>query len=341
MTRYDVYGIGHALVDLQYAVDPDQLRTLGVDKGVMTLVDGARRAAVLQGLGAEPVKRASGGSAANTVITVARFGGRAYYAFQVGADDWGRFYRDDLRDAGVDSSPSSLIPGDTGQCLVMVTPDADRTMNTYLGASGTMGPHQVDAETIASSRFIYLEGYLLTTPEGLSACLAAADAARAQDLPVALTLSDPFVVDAFRGHFQTLIEAGVDLLFCNEDEARAFTGLEDRESAARALAGGGARVCVTLGPDGALTIEADSSMTAVTGFDAMAVDTTGAGDTFAGGVLFGLTHGLDLAASALLGNYAAAVVVSAFGPRLSVDLADQIPAILERRAPAPATLCTA
>lgn len=337
MSGYDVCGIGHALVDVQYSVAPEKLAELGVDKGVMTLVDDVRRSAVVSGLGEAPVNQASGGSAANTMITVASFGGRTHYAFQVGDDDLGAFYLQDLDTAGVRSSPTAIQPGVTGQCLVMVTPDADRTLNTFLGASATMGPHQVDDTAINSSQYVYLEGYLLTTAEGLQACQAAASAARSANCLVSVTLSDPFVVGAFKSNFDSLLEPGVDLLFCNEDEARAFTGEQDREAAARALSAIVPRVCVTLGADGALVIDGDSVPQLVEGFPARAIDTTGAGDTFAGGVLFGLTHGISLAQSAVLGNYGAAIVVSAFGPRPTAPLSELIDDILLRRAPLPSS----
>lgn len=333
--KYDVCGLGHALVDLQYSVSPDILQQLGIDKGVMTLVDADRRATVLDTLGASPVNQASGGSAANTMITVASFGGRAHYAFQVGDDEWGDFYRRDLEAAGVDSNVSARQPGETGQCLVMVTADADRTMNTFLGASATMGPHQVDAQAIADSKFLYMEGYLLTTDDGVAACQQAASQARAAGTTVSLTLSDPFVVNTFRSHFDAVIDAGIDLLFCNEDEARALTGLDDREAATRALAERCGRVCVTLGPDGALVVDSGAAPEHVAGFDAHAIDTTGAGDTFAGGVLYGLSQDLPLNKAAILGNYGAAVVVSVFGPRPPAALADLVDDILRRQAPPP------
>jgi sugar/nucleoside kinase (ribokinase family) len=333
LSGFDVCGIGHALVDIQYSVTLEKLEELGVDKGVMTLVDGETQRAIVAGLDATPVNRASGGSAANTMITVACFGGRAHYAFQVGDDEWGAFYRNDLEAASVGSSPSAIQRGDTGQCLILVTPDADRTMNTFLGASATMGPHQVDDAVIEVSRYVYLEGYLLTTQDGLAACRAAAVAARRAQTLLSLTLSDPFVVGACKAHFELIVDGGVDRLFCNEDEARAFTGLDDRAAAARALADRVPRVCVTLGADGALVIDGDSAPQIVEGFAARAVDTTGAGDTFAGGVLYGLTHGLSLEQSAVLGNYGAAIVVSSFGPRPTVRLDERIDDILARRAP--------
>lgn len=338
MAEYDVYGMGHALVDLQYTVDEALLIDLGVNKGVMTLVDDHRRREVLHRLAAEPVNEASGGSAANTVITVARFGGRACYAFQVGDDNWGRFYRCDLSAAGVDSSPSCQVPGETGQCLVLVTPDAERTMQTFLGTSGTMGPHQVDADRIAACRFAYIEGYLLTTEEGFQACRLASAKARHRRVAVSLTLSDPSVVESFRDRFDALVAEGVDLLFCNEEEAAVFTGISKPEDAIRLLADRAGRVCVTLGAEGALTAEGGSIPRLVKGVEAAAVDTTGAGDTFAGGVLYGLARGLSLADAARLGNYAAAMVVSVFGPRLRTQIGPLVEEILQNQAPAPAAL---
>lgn len=337
MAQYDVYGIGHALVDTQYSVTPDALSAMGVDKGVMTLVDDTRRQEVLSSL-PDPVLSASGGSAANTMITVARFGGRSFYAYQVGDDDWGPFYRQDLSDAGVDSSDRVFLPATpTGQCIVMVTPDADRSMNTFLGASAQMGPGQIDEDTIANARFVYLEGYLLTTDEGFAACERAATAARAQGVAVSVTLSDPFVVGAFQERFERLLESGVDLLFCNEDEAIAFTGLNDRSEAASALAARVGRAFVTCGADGALVCT-QTGQDLVGGHAVSAVDTTGAGDSFAGGVLYGLSHDLNPEASAALGNYAAACVVSAYGPRLGQRMEQHIDTIVAGTAPPPAAL---
>ena len=335
MPLYDVYGIGHALVDNQYSVSSDALSRISVEKGVMTLVDDARRQQIVAGLAQDPVLSASGGSAANTMITISRFGGRSCYSYQVGADDWGEFYRKDLGDAGVDSGQDVFLPSTpTGQCLVMVTPDADRSMNTFLGASGSMGPQQIDESTIAQSRYVYLEGYLFTTDEGFDACERAATAARSQGVAISLTLSDPFVVDAFKARFERLIDSGVDLLFCNEDEAMAFTGEADREKAADALAARVGRAFITCGADGALVCTGIERQL-VSGHTIDAVDTTGAGDSFAGGVLYGLCRDLPPEASAKLGNYAAACVVSAYGPRLQQRLEERVDEIIEGSAPAP------
>ena len=158
---YDVYGVGHALVDIQYQVAAEFLAEHQIEKGVMTLVDQARQHHLTTAIGAEPVASASGGSAANTLIGVARFGGRAYYACLTGRDVWGDFYQRDLEAAGVATHPANRSAGQTGQCLVLITPDADRTLNTFLGVSSTIGPAQLHEEVIANSQYLYIEGYLL------------------------------------------------------------------------------------------------------------------------------------------------------------------------------------
>ena len=328
--RFDVYGIGHALVDLQFAVSEDILAALGVDKGVMTLIDDARQQELIQTLPSEPLKSASGGSAANTMIALARFGGQPYYACLVGDDAWGGFYRDDLERAGVTSNTHGSCSGKTGQCVVLVTPDADRTMSTFLGVSDSMGPDQLQKEALRASRFVYVEGYLVTSDAGFAACLAAQRLARDYGVPVSLTLSDPSIVEIFRARFEELIAAGVDLLLCNEDEARALSATTDRRSASEAIARLAPRACVTCGPEGAVVLD-EREVSTVSGVDVNAVDTTGAGDAFAGGVLYGLTHGYELADSARLGCFAGARVVGDYGPRLEHNLEQQVPDILSGR----------
>lgn len=330
--QYDLYGVGHAVVDSQFAVSPAALADLGIDKGVMTLIDAERRRQMLDILSAQPTRSASGGSAANTAIALSRHGGTAYFACQVGDDEWGSFYRQDLEDVGVASSPRAHRPGPTGQCLVMVTPDADRTMNTFLGVSSDMGPDQIEPDVLGACKWVYLEGYLLSSESGLAACRTAQAEARARGIPVALTLSDPTIVKIFRSHFDALLADGVDLLFCNEDEARALTGQTDRTDAVTGLRQFAPAACMTCGSEGALALGA-AAVESVPGHHVRAVDTTGAGDAFAGGVIYGLTHGQPLAAAAALGCYAAAHVVSAFGPRLETDLGQTIDAVLSGVAP--------
>ena len=326
---HDVCGVGHALVDIQYTLSAEYLAELGVEKGIMTLIDTERRQVLFQALeGKEPIARASGGSAANTMIAVARFGGRAHYACQLGGDEWGDFYEKDLEKAGVTSNPSNRLPGKTGQCLVLITPDADRTLNTFLGASSNMGPQQVQEEIIANSQFVYLEGYLLSSEQGFDACCLAQKLARRHGTAISLTLSDPSMATAFKDRFLRLLESGVDLLFCNEEEALALTGEEGSEAACQALGERAASACITRGSEGAL-VHAGGRRSHIPALRVEAVDTTGAGDSFAGGVLFGITHGFDLETAAKLGSYAAAQVVSRYGPRLERPLAGQIDLILD------------
>ena len=327
--QYDVYGVGHALVDVQYAIPPEFLVRLGIDKGVMTLIDQERQQALQAALGQESISSASGGSAANTAIGVAGFGGSAYYACQVGQDDWGAFYLRDLQEAGVRSNPANRIAGRTGQCTVFITPDADRTLNTFLGVSSTIGPERLEEEVIAASRYIYIEGYLLSSDSGYAVCRQAQKLARKHGTAVSLTLSDPFMVSSCKDRFVTLVEEGVDLLFCNEEEAMAYTGNSERETACRALATAVGTSCVTCGAEGAI-FHAPGQRIQIPGVQVEAIDTTGAGDLFAGGVLFGITNGFSLEEAGKLGAYAAAQVVAQYGPRLKSALRDEIGTILGR-----------
>ena len=329
MTReFDVYGVGNALVDVQYAVTPESLTGLGIDKGVMTLVDEERQREITSRLGAEPVKKASGGSAANTMIGVAQFGGTPYYACRLGRDAWGDFYQRDLEQAGVSTSTDNRGDGPTGQCLVMVTPDADRTLNTFLGISGELAAGQLEESVIAASKYVYLEGYLVTSDDGHATCHHALELARKHNTVVSLTLSDPAIVGFCQERFARLVEAGVDLLFCNEEEARAFTGTSTREQSCEALARLVDTAWITCGSDGAILIGANG-VRHLPSTPVRAIDTTGAGDLFAGGVLFGLTNGYSALDAGRLGTYAAAQVVTQYGPRLEQTLADKISEILE------------
>ncbi len=326
--KYNVYGIGNALVDIQYRVTPDFLTRLGIDKGVMTLIDDDRREALIAALRGSPAQQASGGSAANTMIGLANFGGRACYACKVGRDVDGDFYLRDLAAVGVESNESNRGDGPTGQCLVFITPDADRTMNTFLGVSAAIGTEQVDELFMQRSDYFYIEGYLLSLVNGFEAVLMAQHRAKALGTRVALTLSDPFIVNVFGERVHKIIENGVDLLFCNEAEALAFTECEHVDQACKLLSKKVPLFAVTCGPDGALIGSADKVFKAP-GFKVNAVDTNGAGDMFAGAFLFGLTNGYNLKQSATMATYASSRIVTQYGPRLRESLKDRIPEILE------------
>ena len=323
---FSVYGIGNALVDIQYRVTPGFLALAGIEKGVMTLIEEDRHHELLKRLGDDVLKRSSGGSAANSMIAVADFGGRAYYACKVAKDSYGDFYLGDLAAAGV---ASNRFQGDgvTGKCLVMITDDADRTMNTYLGITGTFGPEQLEPEVIGKSEYLYIEGYLVASDEGFDAALAAQAEARARKTRVSLTLSDPSIVAAFGDRMRTLVSGGVDMLFCNEDEARAFTETGEPDEACAALETMVGAYAVTLEANGAVVWDGGERFYS-RGFTVDAVDTNGAGDMFAGAYLFGVTNGFDAVQSAKLANYASMRVVAQYGPRLEVSLKGEIERIL-------------
>ncbi|MDA0748923.1 MAG: adenosine kinase, partial [bacterium] len=250
--KYNVYGIGNALVDIQYQVDPGFIKEAGIEKGVMTLIDEDRHQALIERLGSVAFQRSSGGSAANTMIGVANMGGKAYYACKVANDEFGDFYLRDLKEADVDSIKSNQTDGITGKCLVLITPDADRTMNTFLGITATFGPEQIEPEVIQQSDYLYIEGYLLTGDSGFKAAQVAQEQAQEKGTRVALTLSDPLVVEEFKSRIQELMDRGVDLLFCNEFEAQALTGTSQTAAACSALEKQVEGFAVTCGPDGAV-----------------------------------------------------------------------------------------
>ncbi|GIX21982.1 MAG: hypothetical protein KatS3mg121_0765 [Gammaproteobacteria bacterium] len=210
MKRYDVYALGNALVDLEYRVEAETLAALGVDKGVMTLVDEARQAELMAALAGREVGRGSGGSAANTVTAVAQLGGRAFYSCRVADDELGRFYVQDLLHAGVESNvhPARHGEGHTGRCLVFVTPDADRTMNTFLGVSAAFAAEDVDEAAVAAARWLYIEGYLVAGEPTRGAAEYAMERARSCGTPVALSLSDPNIVRHFRPVLEAWLDAG-------------------------------------------------------------------------------------------------------------------------------------
>ncbi len=320
MSTYHVYGMGAALVDTEIAIEDTFLANAGIDKGLMTLVDEPRQEQLLELLSGHLVasRRASGGSAANSVIAACCFGSRAFYTCKVADDENGRFYLADLARAGVDSNPhAAREPGVTGKCLVMITPDAERTMNTFLGISSTLSAGDLDEAALRASQFLYIEGYLVTSPSGRAAAVAARRIAEAAGVRTALSFSDPGIVEHFREGLQEMLGDGVDLLFCNLAEARQWTGCEVLEDAAAALRPIARSFAITLGADGALVFDGQRYHR-VAAPKVRPIDTNGAGDMFAGAYLHGITSGYDAGAAARLASHAAAQLVMHYGPRLPV-----------------------
>ncbi|MFI2811781.1 adenosine kinase [Microbulbifer sp. JSM ZJ756] len=319
MHQYDLYGIGAALLDTEIEVTDGDLQSLGVDKGVMTLVDESRQAQLVSDLQDHLVtaKRACGGSGANTIITASYLGLRTFYSCKVAGDDNGDFYRADLSRAGV-SYPAALEQADagiTGKCLVLVTPDAERSMNTFLGISGELSVAELDREALRASRWAYIEGYLVSSDTGRQAAITLREEAETAGVKTALSLSDPAMVQLFRDGLGEMIGNGVDLLFCNRDEALGYTGTDSVEAAAAALARHCRSFAITLGGDGALLWDGERQHQ-VAAPKVHAIDTNGAGDTFAGAFIYGLNRGMGFAEAGKLACRAAARVVSQYGPRL-------------------------
>lgn len=321
--KYDIYAIGNALVDTEIEVSDQFLADNGIAKGEMTLVDEARQAALVAALNShnQHHQRASGGSACNTVVGASQLGAKAYYACRVADDDTGRFFVSALTQAGVDTNMQLLIPGGTsGKCLVMVTPDAERTMNTFLGISETVSAEDLDWQAVQDSRYVYIEGFLVTSDAARAATLKLRDTAKAAGGKVALTFSDPAMARFFAPGLTEMLGDGVDVLFCNREEAELFTGESTPEAALEKLKGYARSVVMTCGPQGALIYEQGETHK-VAGEKVDAIDTNGAGDAFAGAYLFGLCQGFSAELAGELASMSAAQVVSQFGPRLSA--ADQ------------------
>jgi sugar/nucleoside kinase (ribokinase family) len=316
----DVIGIGNALVDVLAHGSDEFVHEHDLVKGTMHLVDEDRAQHLYRAMG--PGIEISGGSAANTIVGVASFGGRAHYVGKVRDDQLGEVFIHDLRSTGVgfETPPATTGPA-TGRCLILVTPDAQRTMNTFLGASTHLGPEDLDAALIARSRIVYLEGYLFDPPRAQEAFRKAASLAHAAGRRVALTLSDPFCVDRHRAAFLDLVERHVDILLANELEICALYQVSDFDEALQRVRGHCEVAALTRSERGSVIVaDHEVHVIDVQPVDEV-VDTTGAGDLYAAGLLFGLSRGLGLATAGRLGAIAAAEVISHIGARPTVPLA--------------------
>jgi len=324
-TDHDVVCIGNAIVDVLAHTDDAFLEGRGLTKGTMQLIEDTTATALYAAMG--PAVEVSGGSAANTAAGIASFGGRAAFIGRVADDQLGEVFAHDLRSTGVHfaTPPGPVGPPSTGRCLVLVTGDAQRTLNTSLGASADIGPGDVDADLVAASAVLYCEGYLWDAPAAKAAIELAMDTARAAGRQVAFTLSDPFCVERHRGEFLELVEHRVDLLFANEIEICALYDVATFDEAAVAVAGHVGTACLTRSEAGSVVVTADGARVAVPAAPVDAVvDTTGAGDLYAAGYLVGHTRGLPVAECAHLGAVAAAEVISHVGARPQVPLASLV-----------------
>lgn len=326
--KYDVYGIGNALVDMEFSVTDEFFTKNNVEKGLMTLVEEDRQnelLEILHKMNQDEVKKACGGSAANTVIAVSQFGGNAFYSCKVANDQAGHFYLKDLKDNGVSTkyTDKTAPEGTTGKCMVMVTPDAERTMNTYLGITATFSEEELVEEEIANSKWLYIEGYLVASPTGQAAALKAKEIAKKNGVKVAFTMSDPNMVKFFKDNVAAILDGGVDMLFCNEAEAMEFCQTSDLSHAREELKKFANHFAITLGKNGAIIWDGTMFID-IEPHQVQAIDSNGAGDMFSGAFMYGITNGHSYAGSGALASLASSKVVSQFGPRLSWSQAKEV-----------------
>ncbi|MDP1932153.1 MAG: adenosine kinase [Gammaproteobacteria bacterium] len=329
MKKYDVYGIGNALVDKEFEVDDQFFIDAGIEKGFMTLIDDDKQQELINLLTRRYglKKRAGGGSAANSMYAMSQFGSRVFFSCKVANDETGHFYVRELGNQNISTNLSAALEdGVTGRCLVMVTQDAERTMLTSLAISQLVSVNELDYDAIRDSKYAYTEGYLVTSPTARSAVLELKRYAKEHDVKFAMTFSDPAMVEYFKEGINEFIGEGVDLLFCNEKEALLWSGTNSLEDACKALEKKAAQFAVTRGARGALLFDGAQYLN-VEPHTVRAVDTNGAGDMFSGAFLYGIAKGYDFNTAGKIASLASSLVVSQFGPRLS---AEQHREILER-----------
>ncbi len=318
MKKYVAYGIGAALVDTEIKVQDHELAQMKVEKGLMTLVDRERQTELLRHLEGHLVKanHASGGSAGNSMIATAQFGGPTFMSCKVANDADGDIYIADLEAAGVDHClMRDRAEGVTGKCLVMITPDAERSMNTFLGVSETLSIEQLDERAIAASEFLYIEGYLVTSPSGRAAAVRAREIAEAAGVKTALSFSDPGMVEFFREGMEEIVGTGLDLIFCNEAEALGWAGSNSLDVAVEQLQQVARSFVITRGAEGAITFDG-VTLAEIPPHRVQAVDTNGAGDMFAGAFLYAISRGENFPTAGRFASLAAGRIVANYGPRL-------------------------
>jgi len=325
MKKYDVYGIGNALVDLVFEIDEQFLNDHKVEKGLMTLVEEDRQSELIDAIDVQENMMKGGGSAANTIVAASQFGGNCYYSCKVADDKFGEFFINDLKSNNVDTNldVGRLPTGITGRCLVMTTPDTERTMNTFLGITSDFSKNEINESAIKDSAYIYLEGYLVPSPAGVEAMIKAKKIAENNGVKTALTFSDPSMVKYFRKEMREVVGASVDMLFCNEEEAILFTATDNINDAREALKKIAKRFAITLGENGAMIFDGDTFID-IEPYAVDAIDSNGAGDMFAGAFMYGITHGHSYAEAGKMASLASSKVVSQLGPRLERHQAQDI-----------------
>jgi sugar/nucleoside kinase (ribokinase family) len=320
MATVDLFAIGNALIDQEFRVTDEFLTQQNLQKGTMQLAEGDVQSALYENLKATQVYKgqASGGSAANTTVAFSALGGKAFYACRVGNDELGLVYLNGLNAADVKTSAKSISDGVTGTCMVLISEDSERTMQTYLGITAELSETQIDFSPLQTAKWLYIEGYLSTSPTARAAVREARRIARTHGVKIALTLSDPAMVQYAREGLDEMIDDGVDLLFCNEHEAMMYTGASTAEQALEKLKFKSRYVVITRSAQGAILATAEQHLQ-IPGRSVIAVDANGAGDAFAGALLYAMNAGMDIKTAAELAILISSEVVANFGPRLTLE----------------------
>lgn len=320
MATVDLFAIGNALIDQEFRVTDEFLVQQNLQKGTMQLAEGDAQAALYKSLKASQTYKgqASGGSAANTTVAFSALGGKTFYGCRVGNDELGLVYLNGLNEANVQTSAKSLSDGVTGTCMVLISEDSERTMQTYLGITAELSTTQIDFTALTTAKWLYIEGYLSTSASARAAVREARQIARAHGVRIALTLSDPAMVQYARAGLDEMLDDGVDLLFCNEHEAMMYTGTTTVEDALQHLKKQSQYVVITQSAAGAVIVTPDQQFH-VPGRSVTAVDANGAGDAFAGALLYGMNAGMSVKTAAELAILISSEVVAHFGPRLGLE----------------------
>jgi len=324
VTDYHVYGAGNALVDMEFEISDEKLTELGVDKGLMTLIDEDRHHELLSKLG-DQAKQSSGGSAANTIIGCAQLGANTFYSCKVANDPTGDFYMKDLDNCNVASNLAAggRDAGTTGKCIVLITPDAERSMNTHLGITQQYSQSELDLDAIKRSDYVYIEGYLVPEDNARAAAIKVRQAAESSGVKTSLTLSDVNMVTYFKDGLTDMIGDGLDMLFCNIDEARGMLDASSIEDCVTGLQKFAKQFAITRGAEGA-TLWDGNKVINISAQAVTPIDSNGAGDIYAGAFLYGLTHGMPFEQCGELAGACAAELITRFGARLPNDVMKDI-----------------
>lgn len=323
--EFAVYAIGSALVDIEFVVDDKFLQNNNIKKGVMSIVDNNTLDELINKLNTEAdfVKKSCGGSACNSIVAMSNFGVKTFYTGKVANDEFGKFFLQDLKNKNISFKAKILDKGITGKCLVMITKDAQRTMNTFLGINENLCLDDLDINSLNNSKWLYVEGYLATDNNRVKVGVEAMNIAKKAEVKTSINLSDPFVAKTFTQQMKEMIGTGVDLIFCNIDEALSFSNKKNIKDASNELKKYTKTFAITLGSKGCLIYDGKTEFI-IPAIKVKAIDTNGAGDMFAGAFLYAINNSFNYYDAAKFANTAAAIVVSKFGPRIDKNQYIQI-----------------